>query len=66
MGEAIRRKKLDHNYGNSLNTECFIPASTSSDTHAVYLGIARKGSVESRLMPAHASIIDAWKILGYC
>ncbi|MEG3935029.1 MULTISPECIES: hypothetical protein [unclassified Microcoleus] len=66
MGEANRRKRFDSNYGNSLNIGCFIAASTSSDAHAVYLGFGRKRSVERRLISAHASIIDAWKIFVYC
>lgn len=58
---------------STLHLGCFIAKSTSSDAHAVYLGIGRgskpqKGEpkIERRLMSPHASITDAWKILGNC
>ena len=67
MGQAKRRKQFDPEYGKpKIITGCFISVSSSSDAHAIYLGINRFGEIETRLISAHACIKSAFEKLGYC
>ena len=67
MGEARRRKLADpENYGKNFHIGCYLDKSDNNDTHAVYLGVGRKGLTFSKLIWSHTSVTVALEVLGWC